>query len=140
MAANAPAGQRGPSDDLNHDGVPNLAAYFLGLPATGETSGDPSSAAVDVGQLVLSFAGSHLAVGEVSVASLISADLSTWSPGPAAEEIGSTTAGVDDEVRLPLTGSHRYLRLQFSQRSTLRLKVTCEASPGSVYSMIKPSG
>ncbi|MBP7951476.1 MAG: hypothetical protein KA004_17680 [Verrucomicrobiales bacterium] len=105
------------SDDPNGDGCPNLAAYFLGLPALGGASGGgctvvPRSSA----GLTIAFSSPRTVTGVVAGTEISTTmTAGSWTPGPAPVLVEATAARnihecvlfADDEPR-------KFLRLTFS--------------------------
>ena len=99
-------------DDPNGDGVCNLAAYVLGVPALGESQGDGISTSLNPTRdsLVLRFSTPNYVTG-VTIATQVSGALLDWQPGPDPVEVDSTAQTTVFEVAVPLSGDAGFARL-----------------------------
>ncbi|MEZ5304894.1 MAG: hypothetical protein R3F11_30230 [Verrucomicrobiales bacterium] len=108
----------GITEDPNKDGVPNLAAYFLGVKALGPTAGSGISTGLDAAgdQLILRFSSPKYVTG-VTVGSQIGTGLApgSWQVGPVPQMVGSTDDANLYELAVPAGGGATFARLIFAQ-------------------------
>lgn len=100
-------------DDPNHDGLVNLAAYFLGVPALVSTSGSGIVAApLPGGGFTLDFSSPRIVTG-VNASSEISPDLTpgSWTPGPAPVWVSTDAHRNFYQITVPPAGLRRFGRL-----------------------------
>jgi uncharacterized repeat protein (TIGR03806 family) len=109
--ASLPPTQNGPTDDPDLDGASNLLEYALGLNPTAPSAATLPTAQNENGQVLFRFTRSRTATG-VTLQTVISTDLLTWSPGPTPV-IESTTASTETcTITLPAGQPRHFLRLE----------------------------
>ncbi len=101
-----PAGQTGPNDDPNGDGIVNVVAYATGISPVGPGGKSPFTAEQTPAGVIVSFLAPKSALGLV-VNSALSPDLIAWSPGPVLTAMPATALKNRYSFTLPLTGSGR---------------------------------
>jgi hypothetical protein len=103
--------------DPNGDGLDNLAAYALGVPALGPTTGSGIALApAPGGGFTLDFSV-PATVTDVTIGSEISANLAAWSPGPAPVVVQTDFDRIHYQLIVPPTGPSRFARLIFQMDS-----------------------
>ncbi|ATC64659.1 hypothetical protein CMV30_12210 [Nibricoccus aquaticus] len=99
------------TDDPDHDGASNLLEYALGQNPTAPSASTLPTAQNENGQVLFRFTRSRTATG-VTLQTLVSPDLLTWSPGPSPV-VESTTASTETcTVTLPSGQPRHFLRLE----------------------------
>ena len=106
-----PAGQNSPTDDPDLDGLSNLLEYTLGLNPTQPSASPSPAASTENGQIVFRFTRARTAIG-ITLQTLISADLVTWTPGPAPIVESATATAETCTVTLPGGHERHFLRLE----------------------------
>jgi len=106
----------GQSDDPNQDGLPNIGAYFLGVPALGGIPGNGVALeSVPGGDFILTFA-SPLHVDGVTIGTEISEDMSpgSWREGPVPQVLRTVGELRHYGVSIPGDPLRSFTRLTFS--------------------------
>ena len=104
------AGDDGPLDDPNRDGISNLEAYFRGIAPVGATKVLPIALSGNSATIV-----SPKSVTGVIVSSEVSPDLSAWDAGPEPTVIGGTSFTNTYGFEVP-AGDRQFLRFGFSDQ------------------------
>ena len=107
------SGAGGPEEDDNGDGLSNFAARFFGIAVISGGAGSVTELTREGDTSVLSFSSPFTVLGAVS-SSEVGSDLGTWSPGPEPVEVGSSTARLFYEVRLPRSSLRNFVRIRVS--------------------------
>jgi len=105
----------GQTDDPNQDGLPNIGAYFLGIPALGRSAGDRIEFSTNSeGTYTMSFT-SPLNVEGVIVGTEISDDLSpgSWRDGPVPQVVETNASTRFYEVTFSPGNPRSFMRLTF---------------------------
>lgn len=105
----------GRDEDPNGDGLANLAAYALGVPALGPVTGSPTTVSPRPGGgFFVSFSSPRTVTG-VSIGSQTSPDLQagSWLPGPAPAVVSTDSERTFYQVEIPAAGPRRFARLVF---------------------------
>ena len=103
-----------PLDDPNMDGITNLEAYTLGIPATGSNNGTGVTIDRSGNGVTIKFT-TPLSVTGVSIGSEFNDNsaLDTWISGPAPTLVSTTLDEAHYEITLPPTDLQRFARLTF---------------------------
>jgi hypothetical protein len=111
----------GPNADPDHDGIPNLMEYALGLePKSFASSGLPVPGQQQISgknYLTLTFTKPRV-IGDVQYTVLVSSDLKTWNSGPGYAvriDDGSTDQAVFRDVTAIGDTPQHFMKLQVSQ-------------------------
>ncbi len=104
-----------PGADPNLDGIPNIAAYFLGLPALGTTSGSGLGVTASGNTLLVRFSSPD-SVSGVTVGPQVRTSLAVglWVTGPVPAIVGTNGSSKLYEVAFPIDVATKFGRLTFA--------------------------
>lgn len=106
----------GADQDPNLDGIPNLVAYYLGIPALGPTQGGGPTIVTDPARgRVLRFSA-PISTTAVAAAIELSPDLDGWTPGPEPVALETLDGITEFEAVLP-EGDAWFARLSVVENS-----------------------